>query len=186
MPHYDNVQEAGAAAYDALYYLARHIRHAPNDGFHVTTGELLGISRTLPDVLRKLSAAVLARNDAATVDSTSTERSGARVTEEAARQLLAAADLIDTAETRLDRASQHLSVLIWERDDGTRRPDVSPVLTTTRVPESVREPAEGSTHAGARTAEATAQRRSTYQPLADPFDSHPVSASPSQQAGLSR
>lgn len=180
MPDYETARQSGAAAYDALDYLARHVRHAPNRQLYATTGELLGITRTLPDVLRKLSAVVLARNEDATVDPTSTERSGARVTEEAASQLLAAADLIDTAETRLDRASAQLSVVIWQTDGPTRHPDQPPTLTTTQV--RTAEPSPGQERV---EPDEVAKHRGNYQPPPDPFEPR-FASSPSLRGGLSR
>lgn len=177
MSNYSTIREAGAAAYDALDYLARNIRHAPNRQLYATTGELLGIARVLPDVLRKLSAVVIARNDDAAVDPTSAERSGVRVTEEAARQLLAAAELIDTAETRLGHASEQLSVVIWQTEGNTRHPDTPPTLTTTRV-EHAPEPAPADAADG--------RRRSDYQPPADPFEARAASSQSPPRGGLSR
>lgn len=113
MPDYDTPREAATAAYDALRYLAHTVRETPTRELYDLNREMLGIARLLPDVFRKMAALTLARADEATIQDGDTLRPGTPIIETAARDLVRAADFVDRAETRLDRTSQHLGLLMW-------------------------------------------------------------------------
>ncbi|QIM18697.1 hypothetical protein G7066_08885 [Leucobacter coleopterorum] len=104
---------AASVAYEALKDLAHTVREAPPAELYSLTGELLGITRVLPDVLRKVGVLVLARSEDATLDSISSGHSARTEIEAAARHLIAASEFIDAAQSRLDHAAQHLSELAW-------------------------------------------------------------------------
>lgn len=129
MPDYDTPREAATAAYDALRYLAHTIREVPPHELYDLNRELLGISRLLPGVLRSVASRAIARNDEAIVRTDSGIVSGVAVIEEAARDLVQAADLVDRAETRLDRTSEHLSLIEWPTP--ARVTDAAPSVTLT-------------------------------------------------------
>lgn len=94
------------------------MRDTPPERVYALSRELLGLSRMLPDVLRKVSALVLARADEATLDAPAraTGRSTKDVIETATGQLLAASELIDASECCLDLATGWLSALAWQPD----------------------------------------------------------------------
>lgn len=147
MPDYETPREAATAAYDALRFLAHTARTTPTRELYDLNRELLGIARLLPDVLQKLASLALARGDEATIRDGGTIASGAAVIEAAARDLISAAEQINRAETRLDRTSQHLSLLTWE----TPRPAAGPAQAASPVigtlaPKGVTEAARHSPH----------------------------------------
>lgn len=121
------------AAYNALRDLAHTVRDTPPTQLYELNRELLGIARLVPDVLRKVSALALARSDEAVLDSSTPGGSGKGEVERAARRLLAASELIDAAESDLDRASQALSVLVWHPETTDAAPTLrEPQMTAAR------------------------------------------------------
>lgn len=115
---------AAEAAYESLRELAHTVRDTPSAELYALNRELLGIARLFPDVLRKVSALVLARADEATLDAPAraTGRSTKDVIETATGQLLAASELIDASECCLDLASGWLSALAWQPDRDATAP----------------------------------------------------------------
>lgn len=128
MPEYETPREAATAAYDALRYLAHTVRETPPRELYDLNRELLGISRLLPDVFRRFASRAIARNDEAIIRTGGTIVSGVAVIEEAARDVLQAAEFVDRAETRLGRTSEHLSLLEWPTP---HRPDAPPAASVT-------------------------------------------------------
>lgn len=131
MPDYDTPREAATAAYDALRYLAHTVRETPPRELYELNQELLGISRLLSDVFRSFASRAIARNDEAVIRTGGTIVSGVAVIEEAARDLLQAAEFVDRAETRLSRTSEHLLLIEWQ---ATSRPDIPPSATVITQP----------------------------------------------------
>lgn len=71
--------------------------------------------------------------DEAVLDSSTPGGSGKGEVERAARRLLAASELIDAAESDLDRASQALSVLVWHPETTDAAPTLrEPQMTAAR------------------------------------------------------
>lgn len=122
---------AASVASEALKDLAHTVRDTPSAELFSLTGELLGTTRFLPDVLRKVGVLVLARSEDATLDSISSGHSARTEIEAAARHLIAASEFIDAAQSRLDHAAQHLSVLAWPLQTTHARQTAQRGLTAT-------------------------------------------------------
>lgn len=109
---------------------ARALAHAsrafadPEDTYQVV-GELLGTLRSLEQVLEQVAAAHVLHQDKAFLDNGDHE-AGVDEAWAAANALRRAAELVQSAETAVDQASQHSSYIAWHPAPVANRPELDP------------------------------------------------------------
>jgi len=96
----------------------------PEDTYQVV-GELLGTMRSLEQVLEQVAAAHVLHQDKAFLDNGDHE-AGVDEAWAAANALRRAAELVQSAETAVDQASQHSSYIAWHPAPVASRPELDP------------------------------------------------------------
>ncbi|QPE03371.1 hypothetical protein IT882_08080 [Microbacterium schleiferi] len=96
----------------------------PEDTYQVV-GELLGTLRSLEQVLEQVAAAHVLHQDKAFLDNGDHE-AGVDEAWAAANALRRAAELVRSAETAVDQASQHSSYIAWHPAPVANRPELDP------------------------------------------------------------
>jgi hypothetical protein len=96
----------------------------PEDTYQVV-GELLGTLRSLEQVLEQVAAAHVLHQDKAFLDNGDHE-AGVDEAWAAANALRRAAELVQSAETAVDQASQHSSYIAWHPAPVASRPELDP------------------------------------------------------------
>lgn len=126
MPTFSNpVQDATETrlAVRALAHASRAFAD-PADTYQVV-GELLGTLRSLEQVLEQVAAAHVRHQDKAFLDNGDHE-AGVDEAWAAANALRKAAELVQSAETAVDQASQHSSYIAWHPAPVASRPELDP------------------------------------------------------------
>ncbi|MBX3144896.1 MAG: hypothetical protein KF813_14135 [Trueperaceae bacterium] len=126
MPTFSNPVEDAADAREAVRALAHASRAFadPADTYQVV-GELLGTLRSLEQVLEQVAAAHVLHQDKAFLDNGDRE-AGVDEAWAAANALRRAAELVQSAETAVDQASQHSSYIAWHPAPVASRPELAP------------------------------------------------------------
>jgi hypothetical protein len=126
MPTFSNPVDDAAEAREAVRALAHASRAFPDpsDTYRVV-GELLGTLRSLGQVLEQVAAAHVRHQDTAFLDN-GNHQGGVDEAWAAANALRKAAELIQSAETAVDQASQHSSYIAWHPEPVTSRPELDP------------------------------------------------------------
>lgn len=126
MPTFSNPVEDAADAREAVRALAHASRAFadPADTYQVV-GELLGTLRSLEQVLEQVAAAHVLHQDKAFLDNGDRE-AGVDEAWAAANALRRAAELVQSAETAVDQASQHSSYIAWHPAPVASRPELDP------------------------------------------------------------
>ena len=126
MPTFSNPVEDAADAREAVRALAHASRAFadPADTYQVV-GELLGTLRSLEQVLEQVAAAHVLHQDKAFLDNGDHE-AGVDEAWAAANALRRAAELVQSAETAVDQASQHSSYIAWHPAPVASRPELDP------------------------------------------------------------
>lgn len=126
MPTFSNPVEDAADAREAVRALAHASRAFadPADTYQVV-GELLGTLRSLEEVLEQVAAAHVLHQDKAFLDNGDHE-AGVDEAWAAANALRSAAELVQSAETAVDQASQHSSYIAWHPAPVASRPELDP------------------------------------------------------------
>lgn len=126
MPTFSNPVEDAADAREAVRALAHASRAFadPADTYQVV-GELLGTLRSLEQVLEQVAAAHVLHQDNAFLDNGDRE-AGVDEAWAAANALRRAAELVQSAETAVDQASQHSSYIAWHPAPVASRPELDP------------------------------------------------------------
>ena len=96
----------------------------PEDTYQMV-GELLGTLRSLEQVLEQVAAAHVLHQDKAFLDNGDHE-AGVDEAWAAANALRRAAELVQSAETAVDQASQHSSYIAWHPAPVASRPELDP------------------------------------------------------------
>ena len=126
MPTFSNPVEDAADAREAVRALAHASRAFadPADTYQVV-GELLGTLRSLEQVLEQVAAAHVLHQHNAFLDNGDRE-AGVDAAWAAANALRRAAELVQSAETAVDQASQHSSYIAWHPAPVASRPELDP------------------------------------------------------------
>lgn len=127
MPTYSDPLADAAEAGLAVQALAHASRDFPDPGetLYRTTGELLGALRSLEQVLGQVADAHIHHQDRAFLDNGNHE-AGVDEAWAAANALRKAAELVQSAETAVDRASQHSSHIAWHPESAAEKPLMDP------------------------------------------------------------
>ncbi|HMN40380.1 MAG TPA: hypothetical protein PKE29_06005 [Phycisphaerales bacterium] len=126
MPTFSNPVQDATETRQAVRALAHASRAFadPADTYQVV-GELLGTLRSLEQVLEQVAAAHVLHQDKAFLDNGDHE-AGVDEAWAAANALRRAAELIQSAETAVDQASQHSSYIAWHPAPVASRPELDP------------------------------------------------------------
>lgn len=126
MPTFSNPVKDAADAREAVRALAHASRAFadPADTYQVV-GELLGTLRSLEQVLEQVAAAHVLHQDKAFLDNGDRE-AGVDEAWAAANALRRAAELVQSAETAVDQASQHSCYIAWHPAPVASRPELDP------------------------------------------------------------
>ncbi len=126
MPTFSNPVQDATETRQALRALAHASRAFadPEDTYQVV-GELLGTLRSLEQVLEQVAAAHVLHQDKAFLDNGDHE-AGVDEAWAAANALRRAAELVQSAETAVDQASQHSSYIAWHPAPVASRPELDP------------------------------------------------------------
>lgn len=126
MPTFSNPVEDAADARQAVRALAHASRaFAEPEYTYQVVGELLGTLRSLEQVLEQVAAAHVLHQDKAFLDNGDHE-AGVDEAWAAANALRRAAELVQSAETAVDQASQHSSYIAWHPAPVASRPELDP------------------------------------------------------------
>ncbi|GAB6857542.1 MAG: hypothetical protein BGN98_05875 [Microbacterium sp. 69-7] len=126
MPTFSNPVQDATETRQAVRALAHASRAFadPEDTYQVV-GELLGTLRSLEQVLEQVAAAHVLHQDKAFLDNGDHE-AGVDEAWAAANALRRAAELVQSAETAVDQASQHSSYIAWHPAPVANRPELDP------------------------------------------------------------
>ncbi|HRN29334.1 MAG TPA: hypothetical protein PK890_06505 [Terrimesophilobacter sp.] len=126
MPTFSNPVQDATETRQAVWALAHASRTFadPEDTYQVV-GELLGTLRSLEQVLEQVAAAHVLHQDKAFLDNGDHE-AGVDEAWAAANALRRAAELVQSAETAVDQASQHSSYIAWHPAPVASRPELDP------------------------------------------------------------
>ena len=126
MPIFSNPVQDATETRQAVRALAHASRTFadPEDTYQVV-GELLGTLRSLEQVLEQVAAAHVLHQDKAFLDNGDHE-AGVDEAWAAANALRRAAELVQSAETAVDQASQHSSYIAWHPAPVASRPELDP------------------------------------------------------------
>lgn len=126
MPIFSNPVQDATETRQAVRALAHASRAFadPADTYQVV-GELLGTLRSLEQVLEQVAAAHVLHQDKAFLDNGDRE-AGVDEAWAAANALRRAAELVQSAETAVDQASQHSSYIAWHPAPVASRPELDP------------------------------------------------------------
>jgi hypothetical protein len=126
MPTFSNPVQDATETRQAVRALAHASRAFadPEDTYQVV-GELLGTLRSLEQVLEQVAAAHVLHQDKAFLDNGDHE-AGVDEAWAAANALRSAAELVQSAETAVDQASQHSSYIAWHPAPVASRPELDP------------------------------------------------------------
>jgi hypothetical protein len=126
MPTFSNPVQDATETRQAVRALAHASRAFadPADTYQVV-GELLGTLRSLEQVLEQVAAAHVRHQDKAFLDNGDHE-AGVDEAWAAANALRNAAELVQSAETAVDQASQHSSYIAWHPAPVASRPVLDP------------------------------------------------------------
>ena len=126
MPTFSNPVQDATETRQAVRALAHASRAFadPADTYQVV-GELLGTLRSLEQVLEQVAAAHVLHQDKAFLDNGDHE-AGVDEAWAAANALRRAAELVQSAETAVDQASQHSSYIAWHPAPVASRPELDP------------------------------------------------------------
>ncbi len=126
MPTFSNLVQDATETRQAVRALAHASRTFadPEDTYQVV-GELLGTLRSLEQVLEQVAAAHVLHQDKAFLDNGDHE-AGVDEAWAAANALRRAAELVQSAETAVDQASQHSSYIAWHPAPVASRPELDP------------------------------------------------------------
>ncbi len=126
MPTFSNPVQDATETRQAVRALAHASRAFadPADTYQVV-GELLGTLRSLDQVLEQVAAAHVLHQDKAFLDNGDHE-AGVDEAWAAANALRRAAELVQSAETAVDQASQHSSYIAWHPAPVAGRPELDP------------------------------------------------------------
>ena len=126
MPTFSNPVQDATETRQAVRALAHASRAFadPADTYQVV-GELLGTLRSLEQVLEQVAAAHVLHQDKAFLDNGDRE-AGVDEAWAAANALRRAAELVQSAETAVDQASQHSSYIAWHPAPVASRPELDP------------------------------------------------------------
>ncbi|HRQ00995.1 MAG TPA: hypothetical protein PK781_11155 [Terrimesophilobacter sp.] len=126
MPTFSNPVQDATETRQAVRALAHASRTFadPEDTYQVV-GELLGTLRSLEQVLEQVAAAHVLHQDKAFLDNGDHE-AGVDEAWAAANALRRAAELVQSAETAVDQASQHSSYIAWHPAPVASRPELDP------------------------------------------------------------
>lgn len=126
MPTFSNPVQDATETRQAVRALAHASRAFadPEDTYQVV-GELLGTLRSLEQVLEQVAAAHVLHQDKAFLDNGDHE-AGVDEAWAAANALRRAAELVQSAETAVDQASQHSSYIAWQPAPVASRPELDP------------------------------------------------------------
>ena len=126
MPTFSNPVQDATETRQAVRALAHASRTFadPEDTYQVV-GELLGTLRSLEQVLEQVAAAHVLHQDKAFLDNGDRE-AGVDEAWAAANALRRAAELVQSAETAVDQASQHSSYIAWHPAPVASRPELDP------------------------------------------------------------
>lgn len=126
MPTFSNPVQDATETRQAVRALAHASRAFadPADTYQVV-GELLGTLRSLEQVLEQVAAAHVRHQDKAFLDNGDHE-AGVDEAWAAANALRKAAELVQSAETAVDQATQHSSYIAWHPATVASRPELDP------------------------------------------------------------
>ena len=126
MPTFSNPVQDATETRQAVRALAHASRAFadPEDTYQMV-GELLGTLRSLEQVLEQVAAAHVLHQDKAFLDNGDHE-AGVDEAWAAANALRRAAELVQSAETAVDQASQHSSYIAWHPAPVASRPELDP------------------------------------------------------------
>ena len=126
MPTFSNPVQDATETRQAVRALAHASRTFadPEDTYQVV-GELLGTLRSLEQVLEQVAAAHVLHQDKAFLDNGDHE-AGVDEAWAAANALRRAAELVQSAETAVDQASQHSSYIAWHPAPVASRTELDP------------------------------------------------------------
>ena len=126
MPTFSNPVQDATETRQAVRALAHASRAFadPADTYQVV-GELLGTLRSLEQVLEQVAAAHVRHQDKAFLDNGDHE-AGVDEAWAAANALRKAAELVQSAETAVDQATQHSSYIAWHPAPVASRPELDP------------------------------------------------------------
>jgi plasmid stabilization system protein ParE len=126
MPTFSNPVQDATETRQSVRALAHASRAFadPEDTYQVV-GELLGTLRSLEQVLEQVAAAHVLHQDKAFLDNGDHE-AGVDEAWAAANALRRAAELVQSAETAVDQASQHSSYIAWHPAPVANRPELDP------------------------------------------------------------
>lgn len=126
MPTFSNPVQDATETRQAVRALAHASRAFadPADTYQVV-GELLGTLRSLEQVLEQVAAVHVLHQDKAFLDNGDHE-AGVDEAWAAANALRRAAELVQSAETAVDQASQHSSYIAWHPAPVASRPELDP------------------------------------------------------------
>ena len=126
MPTFSNPVQDATETRQAVRALAHASRTFadPEDTYQMV-GELLGTLRSLEQVLEQVAAAHVLHQDKAFLDNGDHE-AGVDEAWAAANALRRAAELVQSAETAVDQASQHSSYIAWHPAPVASRPELDP------------------------------------------------------------
>lgn len=126
MPTFSNPVQDATETRQAVRALAHASRAFadPADTYQVV-GELLGTLRSLEQVLEQVAAVHVLHQDRAFLDNGDHE-AGVDEAWAAANALRRAAELVQSAETAVDQASQHSSYIAWHPAPVASRPELDP------------------------------------------------------------
>ena len=126
MPTFSNPVQDATETRQAVRALAHASRaFADPADTHQVVGELLGTLRSLEQVLEQVAAAHVLHQDKAFLDNGDHE-AGVDEAWAAANALRRAAELVQSAETAVDQASQHSSYIAWHPAPVASRPELDP------------------------------------------------------------
>lgn len=126
MPTFSNPVQDATETRQAVRALAHASRaFADPEDTHEVVGELLGTLRSLEQVLEQVAAAHVLHQDKAFLDNGDHE-AGVDEAWAAANALRRAAELVQSAETAVDQASQHSSYIAWHPAPVASRPELDP------------------------------------------------------------
>lgn len=126
MPTFSNPVQDATETRQAVRALAHASRAFadPADTYQVV-GELLGTLRSLEQLLEQVAAVHVLHQDRAFLDNGDHE-AGVDEAWAAANALRRAAELVQSAETAVDQASQHSSYIAWHPAPVASRPELDP------------------------------------------------------------
>lgn len=126
MPTFSNPVQDATETRQAVRALAHASRaFADPADTHQVVGELLGTLRSLEQVLEQVAAAHVRHQDKAFLDNGDHE-AGVDEAWAAANALRKAAELVQSAETAVDQATQHSSYIAWHPAPVASRPELDP------------------------------------------------------------